>query len=205
MAVTVNLGGKFYSPEERINRLYWAAIVATILTNMVFIGSLIIHNVTSYFNGIIFDHIARMCVPVVIIISFAYAFYPVVVIGTDVDHKPALVIAVGVWFLAGMFLLSVFYFIIMVISIAFPFQEYYQLNIIQTSVEALLRFAILDFYSTQPSTKIILTITKRLFPFLLQPSSNDDYPSDLRLGVALGQQDGQPPFVTSKSTMGEIV
>ncbi|RUS26692.1 hypothetical protein BC938DRAFT_484256 [Jimgerdemannia flammicorona] len=97
MAVTVNLGGKFYSPEERINRLYWAAIVATILTNMVFIGSLIIHNVTSYFNGIIFDHIARMCVPVVIIISFAYAFYPVVVIGTDVDHKPALVIAVGVW------------------------------------------------------------------------------------------------------------
>ncbi|RUS33134.1 hypothetical protein BC938DRAFT_472925 [Jimgerdemannia flammicorona] len=96
--ITLDLGGKFYGPEERVNGLYWVSLVANILINMVFIASLIMHNIPSVFiASITVDHIARMCVPVVIFISFVYAFYPLIVIGTDVDHRPVLVIAVGVW------------------------------------------------------------------------------------------------------------
>ncbi|RUS27332.1 hypothetical protein BC938DRAFT_483398 [Jimgerdemannia flammicorona] len=196
VVITLDLGRKFYAPEERVNGLYWASVVLTALLNMVILGSLIAHHLAVNFNvSVIIDHIGRLGVPVVIFTSIAYAFYPVVVIRTGVVHRSATVFAVGIWVLSGMFILSVLYTIPMVISAV----EFYEPDDIQVASEGLLSLIIRIFPSSfaEPSFD-------NKFPIASHQSNTDDR-HEIRLEMAIKLQDDQSTSVISKSQIVETV
>lgn len=98
VAITLNLGGNFYTLYSRVNRLYWVSIATTVMLNvMVFSGLILQYAVGIAEAGTIVINVERCSWPVVLFLTYWYAFHPVINQISTADNAPAGVVAVGAW------------------------------------------------------------------------------------------------------------
>ncbi|RUS28048.1 hypothetical protein BC938DRAFT_482401 [Jimgerdemannia flammicorona] len=99
VAITLDLGGKFYVGENRRGALYWATLVATAIINVMFVVAFILLLIPDTLAmGTIIHNASRVSWPVVLLIAYWYAFSPVVKtrLGEKAESQSA-VVAVGIW------------------------------------------------------------------------------------------------------------
>lgn len=99
VAITLNLGEKFYPEGERGNWLWWATILGAAIMNIsIVIGLTFMLGFPYYYTvGNILDLFVRIAWPVVGFLAYCYAFYPVINMKTGGDNIPSAVVAVGTW------------------------------------------------------------------------------------------------------------
>lgn len=95
--ITLDIGGKFYSPNGRINRLYHISMATTVVISVLILSIIIIEALPDYFDlGNSINNVARIIWPIAVIFAYLYAFYPVIMT-RSVMEEPSNVVAVGVW------------------------------------------------------------------------------------------------------------
>lgn len=98
VAITFNLGYKFYNRDKRINRLYWITVAATALSSLLGVLSLILWFGLQLLNaGSIMNKFAQFMSLSAVFLAYWYAFNPVISIQTDSSEASSAVVAVGVW------------------------------------------------------------------------------------------------------------
>ncbi|RUO95650.1 hypothetical protein BC936DRAFT_143529 [Jimgerdemannia flammicorona] len=168
VAITFDLGGRFYLPKDRVNVLYWSTIVATAIVNVMLIMAVVLQHMYTSAMGTTIDKVMRICWPVSVFLAYWYAFHPVIKIkkvGSTETHSS--VVAVGICsanddirYLTGMGVLLLLHIIAVLIVIPYP-PEYKELNIIESSFATALRSGLLGFYSFPPSATVILAVRRR--------------------------------------------
>lgn len=100
VAITFNLGGRFYTSEDRINKLYWIAIGATGFINVLSIVTIVLDNLTlspAGANAVNYvDDVNQLIWPVAVFFAYWYAFDPIINT-TGSDNNISVIAAVGVW------------------------------------------------------------------------------------------------------------
>ncbi|RUP48080.1 hypothetical protein BC936DRAFT_144983 [Jimgerdemannia flammicorona] len=211
VAITLNLGRKFYIRDGCVNNLYILTIAATVLFNIIHILG-----TTLSFIGIIdgpagvFSTVARVSWPVVLLFAYLYAFFPVIGAKTGEDNIPSAVVAVGVWYLVGMSFILLLETIVMVIPLADgPWQINKDLDIRTVAISAFLRLALLDFYCFPLPNVVITAIISKFFPnspaTAIDCANRRSAPNvafdrfEMHLGLAIKLTDEEQVSVTSKT------
>ncbi|RUP06620.1 hypothetical protein BC936DRAFT_140306 [Jimgerdemannia flammicorona] len=98
MAITLNVGQRFYIKGEHVNSLYKISIAATVMTNVMTVISIILQNLLAVIKlGSVFDGISRLMWPVTVAFAYWYAFHPVINMKSGIEKRPSAVVAIGVW------------------------------------------------------------------------------------------------------------
>ncbi|RUS19907.1 hypothetical protein BC937DRAFT_86728 [Endogone sp. FLAS-F59071] len=204
VAITFDLGSRFYV-LTRVNILYHLAILTTVLVNVALVVGLVLQQIPATFSlGNSISVAMRVSWPVALFFAYWYAFYPV--ISTKLD-SPSAVVAVGVWYLAGMGFFLLVHIITICAVIPFPTDTYKELSIIDGAISTFIRMALLDFYSFPPSKRVIILMRNKWFPHSMggaivpirATTASDQFELHMSPGTKLKDEEDSDVGVGSKS------